>query len=114
MALQKSIQSPTGVPSSYWMVSKVSINNSTKNAVVHLFGYFDKTTRDNGNKQLDERTYVLHSTFGFVESQDVSFSAHDCFEQYFAVEVLDQDTNPTKQAYLFLKSTSEFADASDI
>lgn len=99
MALQKTIQHPTGATSSYWRVINVSLNYQDNNATVYMAGYINDQTRLDNLMPLDGRNY--------------SIIGGD-FTTYFSITELDKSTNPVEQAYIYIKTLPEFQGAIDV
>lgn len=99
MALQKTIQHPTGATSSYWRVVNTNLDYISDIAYVVIVGYIDEQTRLDNRSPLDQRNY---SVIG------------DNFTTYFSITELDKNTNPVEQAYIYIKTLSEFQGAIDV
>lgn len=99
MALNQIIQHQTGAYSSYWRITLTNINYLNQTAVIQMLGYVDENARQAGKLNLDDRAFIVDEAN---------------FNQYFSVTELDQNTNPVKQAYLYVKTTAEFVDAVDV
>jgi len=99
MALQKSIQHSTGVSISYWRVTRIISDYERKIGSITLSGYYNQQARVDGKKALDVRQFILQDS---------------TFDTYFSPEELDNNTNPVKQSYIYIKTTSEFSDATDV
>lgn len=97
MALQKIIQHETGAYSEYWRVIKVDIDYLNKIARITIYGYYNEIARREEKINLDSKNFLI----------DVDF------DSYFSNAILDQNTNPIKQAYLFIKTTPEFTNSID-
>ena len=61
MALQKSIQHSTGVPVSYWRVTKTLLNYERKFGTVTLSGYYNQQARLNEKRSLDTKQIIVSS-----------------------------------------------------
>ena len=99
MALQKSIQHSSGASASYWRVTKILLDYERKFGSVTLCGYFNQQARSDGKKTLDIKQFTI---------------AAESFDTYFSPEELDNSTNPVKQSYIYIKTTSDFSDAIDV
>jgi len=99
MALNQIIQHETGAYSSYWKVTVTNLDYLNKVANISLLGYVNEEARTSNKVNLDVR----------------HFTATDSdFETYFSITELDQNTNPVKQAYLYIKTTVEFVGYEDV
>lgn len=99
MALNQIIQHQTGAYSSYWRVTVTNLDYNNKTAMIVMLGYVNGESRQSGKSNLDSRNFMVQS---------------DSFDQYFSVTELDENTNPIKQAYIYIKITDEFKDAIDV
>lgn len=99
MALNQLIQHPTGAYSSYWKVTTTNLNYVNQIATIIMLGYVDEQARQAGKANLDMKSFVIDAS---------------TFQQYFSVTELDENTNPVKQAYIYIKTTDEFKGAIDV
>jgi len=99
MALQKSIQHSTGVPVSYWRVTKVLLDYERKFGAITLSGYYNQQARLDNKRSLDARQITVSA---------------ELFDTHFSSGELDNNTNPVKQAYIYIKTTPEFSDVTDV
>lgn len=99
MALNQIIQHNTGAYSSYWRVVATELDYQSEIANITLLGYVDEGSRLSEKQPLDRRAFLI---------------TDDNFNAYFAVTELDKETNPVKQAYLYIKTTQEFIGSVDV
>jgi len=99
MALNQIIQHQTGAYSSYWRVTVTSLDFNAKSATLVVLGYVDQASRQADKIHLDSRTFNIDD---------------EVFDQYFSITELNENTNPVKQAYLYIKTTTEFIAAIDV
>ena len=99
MALNQIIQHQTGAYSSYWRVTTINLNYKDNIADIIILGYVDEQTRQSNKINLDQRNFQI---------QDTDFIA------YFSITELGLNTNPSKQAYLYIKITPEFLGSTDV
>jgi hypothetical protein len=99
MALEKSIQHPTGASSSYWRVTRISLDYERKTASISLAGYFNQQARIDNKRPLDTKQFNVMNT---------------TFNQYFSPEELNNNVNPVKQSYIYIKTLPELSDATDV
>ena len=103
MALTKSFKTQMGLEAknAYAIVKDVSINRLNKNALISFSVFYNETARNNGEEPV---TIFKHRAMNrtFPEEDNKEDQMH--FDDYFSIDKLDaQDTNPVKQAYLYLK-----------
>lgn len=91
MAKQKSFTDEYGevYPASYWRVTTVVLNKEESRASISFRGY--PSVEQKGKRMIGRVEYS-------VNPED--------YNVYFALSVLDQDTNPIKQAYLYAMEAS--------
>ena len=99
MALNQIIQHETGAYSSYWRVAVTNLDYLNKVADISLLGYVNEAARASNKINLDIRHFTI------TDSD---------FETYFSITELDQNTNPVKQSYLYIKTTVEFVGSVDV
>lgn len=99
MALQQNIQHGTGAYSSYWRVTLTNLDYANQIATILMLGYVDEQARQSGKTNLDMRNFFIDPSL---------------FPQYFSITELDENTNPVKQAYIYIKTTDEFKGAIDV
>ena len=98
MALQKPIEHLTGASSTYWRINRIIFDNESKCGSILLAGYYDQQSKINGKQPLDSKHIPI---------------PQEIFITYFSPDILD-DINPTKQAYLYIKTIPGFDDATDV
>lgn len=115
MALQIAIEdNATGVEFNYWRLGNVILFHDRKICKVEILGY---VTRD---RYLADKTKFIARQYDVVNIPESGegenfIEAVNNYDTYFAAAVLDaQGMNPQKQAYLYLKTLSDFAAAEDV
>ena len=112
MAFQKAIKHTSGIDMTYWRIVKVDTDYNTQSGTILIYGYIDQTSRNNGNDHLGYKTF----RFSNLENTETP-ELDKVFNNYFAItQITDNDKNPIKNAYDYLKTipNGEFADAIDI
>ena len=91
MALEKSIEQPTGAVAIYWRVTRIDIDVDSKQVAINVAGYVSQEARDAGKRAIDDIWYHLEFGKEIVESVDL-----------------------VAWAYAKIKALSVWADAKDI
>jgi len=95
MALEKSINLPSGITVTYWRVVSLTFHYPLQTAYIRIGGYSSKQMRDDGGPYITLRAITV---------KDPKYSL------YFSQFITDSRAN----AYNYLKTTSEFENAMDI
>jgi len=104
MALEKQFEDSYGniYENGYVKIIKIIIYVKNETTSICLNYYKDKEARD-ANK-----AFVKNIVY------DCNNDVIKNYNNYFSTEILDGDTNPVKQGYLYVKTLEEFKDARDV
>ena len=59
MALEKSIEQPTGATALYWRVVKIEINVDQQEAAINIAGYLSQEASDEEKRAIDDRWFKV-------------------------------------------------------
>jgi hypothetical protein len=100
MALQKNITASNGSTVSYWKIHSIRLNADKSFAEIRLDGYLNQA-----NRQAYQSTMV----------KEMRLDDAEVYAATFAPDVLDAaGNNPFKAAYEWLKTTTDFNNATDV
>ena len=96
MALQKSIETPSGVNASYWKITKITVDSSVFFIESIISGYYDEQARIDGREPLLSKQYSWLSS---AENFETEISA---------------ESNIIANIYARIKLTDDFQSALDV
>ena len=96
MALQKSIETPSGAFAEYWKIESIYLNCLTHFCEISLGGFFNQQTRIDNKPQLENKRFIV-STNDFL-----TFVGNP------------QDIQKTAYEYIKALNGGEFTDALDV
>ena len=95
MALQKSIELPSGITANYWKIISLSFNYIAEQTQIRVAGYSSKQAREDG------KTFVIAKLINVTG-------------QNYEEDFVDFVTDPRVNGYNYLKNTSEFENSVDV
>ena len=99
MATENALITMHGIslPKAYYRLQNLQTNRTSVEINFNI--YCDKQSYDDGKPRIDRVFFTLTG---------------EDFDTWFGIDVLDGDTNPIKQAYLYLHSLEGFEEAKQV
>ena len=104
MALEKTIQSDSGVSSNYWKITSVKIDYSYSNNVkvdIFLDGYLNSQTRNDNYSETTRKFYTILNPVNFTVLCGTDGKNNN-------------SNNPLKLSYDYVKTLDEFQGSIDV
>lgn len=104
MALQATIEAPSGVESKYWRITSAHIDYAAESLRVEVSGYASKEAREAGKAPVDTRTVVLCNSVVEDSGQRQQGAGRGRVDRFIP--------EPSRAAvYVALKALPDFANA---